>query len=62
MKGIEIFSILTLVIFAGIASTYPEPKDKMKFIDEQLYDFNYDTVSALPTTWEWPDLSKLGLK
>lgn len=42
----------------GISSTYPEPSDKLKFIERQLYDYNYDTISALPTTWEWPDLPK----
>ncbi|RXG56289.1 NADP-dependent malic enzyme, partial [Armadillidium vulgare] len=40
----------------GIASTYPEPKDKSLFIKQQLYDYNYDTLSALPSTWEWPDM------
>ena len=30
------------------ASTYPEPEDKEAFIRSQLYDYNYDGVSALP--------------
>lgn len=42
----------------GKASTYPEPKDKRKFIDQQLYDYSYDTMSSLPTTWDWPDITK----
>merc|ERR1719500_517121 len=36
------------------ASTYPEPKDKEAFIRSQLYDYNYDGVSALPARYEWP--------
>lgn len=43
--------------FTDIASTYPEPKDKFKFIERQLYNYNYDTWSALPTTWEWPSIN-----
>ena len=30
------------------ASTYPEPHDKEAFIRSQLYDYDYDGVSALP--------------
>jgi malate dehydrogenase (oxaloacetate-decarboxylating)(NADP+) len=42
------------------ASTYPEPEDKDAFIRSQLYDYNYDGVSALPARYEWPsDVSKL---
>ena len=33
------------------ASTYPEPKDKHKFIEMQLYDYEYDGVSALPSRY-----------
>ncbi|MCL4122650.1 UNVERIFIED_CONTAM: hypothetical protein GTU68_000379 [Idotea baltica] len=36
-----------------IASTYPEPKDKMEFIEAQLYDFHY--TAALPTLYTWPN-------
>jgi len=36
------------------ASTYPEPEDKEEFIRNQLYDYNYDGVSALPSRYEWP--------
>jgi len=39
----------------GIASTYPEPEDKLAFIEAQLYDYNYDNKSALPELYEWPD-------
>lgn len=39
----------------GIASTYPEPKDKMAFIEAQLYDYHYDDKSALPELYEWPE-------
>jgi len=35
----------------GIASTYPEPKDKAAFIKAQLYDYHYKSV--LPQTYSW---------
>jgi len=38
----------------GTASTYPEPEDKEAFVRTHLYDYNYDTVSALPVTYSWP--------
>ncbi|XP_050730185.1 NADP-dependent malic enzyme-like isoform X2 [Eriocheir sinensis] len=46
----------------GIASTYPQPKDLTKFIEDQQYNFDYDTHSAIPTTWTWPDLTKFDPK
>merc|ERR1712038_2217925 len=36
------------------ASTYPEPHDKEAFIRSQLYDYDYDGVSALPARYNWP--------
>ena len=46
---------IILHILIGIASTYPEPEDKLAFIEAQLYDYNYDNKSALPELYEWPD-------
>lgn len=40
---------------SGIASTYPEPKDKEDFIRKQLYDYEYDGVSSLPSRYSWPE-------
>lgn len=37
---------------AGLASTYPEPEDKRKWLEDQLYNYNYET--SLPDTWQWP--------
>ena len=37
------------------ASTYPEPMDKEAFIRQQLYDYHYDGVSALPARYTWPE-------
>ncbi|XP_059476190.1 NADP-dependent malic enzyme-like [Neocloeon triangulifer] len=37
----------------GLASTYPEPKDKIAFVKNTMYDFNYDNY-ALPRTYPWP--------
>lgn len=42
-----------LIFISGLASTYPEPHDKMKWLEEQLYNFNYE--SAMPITWSWPE-------
>ncbi|XP_055295554.1 NADP-dependent malic enzyme isoform X2 [Sitodiplosis mosellana] len=36
----------------GLASTYPEPDDKRKWLEDQLYNFNYE--SSMPITWKWP--------
>jgi len=37
----------------GMASTYPEPKDKESFIRSLLYNYNYDDESSLPTCYPW---------
>lgn len=36
----------------GLASEYPEPKDKREFIVSKMYDANYD--SPLPNLYDWP--------
>lgn len=38
----------------GLASTYPEPEDKRKWLEDQLYNFNYE--SSMPVTWPWSEL------
>jgi malate dehydrogenase (oxaloacetate-decarboxylating)(NADP+) len=38
----------------GLASLYPEPKDKITWLKNQLYDFNYE--SSMPITWVWPEM------
>lgn len=38
----------------GLASTYPEPVDKRKWLEDQLYNFNYE--SSMPVTWPWPKM------
>ena len=37
-----------------MASVYPEPEDKKELILKQLYDYDYDGVSALPPQYPWP--------
>jgi len=37
----------------GMASTYPEPEDKEAFIRSKLYNYDYDSQSALPTLYAW---------
>jgi len=44
---------------AGIASTYPEPEDKLAFFEGQLYDYHYDNKSALPELYDWPEQQSL---
>lgn len=36
-----------------LASHYPEPEDKDRFIRAQLYDYNYE--SFIPDMYEWPN-------
>lgn len=38
--------------FTGLASTYPEPTNVRKWLEDQLYNFNYE--SSMPITWKWP--------
>lgn len=41
----------------GLASTYPEPEDKRKWLENQLYNYNYE--NSLPETWKWPEPEKM---
>lgn len=38
----------------GLASLYPEPADKISWLKNQLYNFNYE--SSMPITWSWPEM------
>lgn len=49
--------LLLIFILSGIASVYPEPKDKLKHVESQMYNFNYE--SSLPVTWAWPEPPKM---
>ena len=54
-KFLIMIFLFILISFSGWqASTYPEPKDKEEFIKMQLYDYEYDGVSALPVQYAWP--------
>lgn len=48
--------LIELCVFhlTGLASTYPEPEDKRKWLEDQLYNFNYE--SSMPITWPWPEM------
>jgi len=37
----------------GMASTYPEPKDKEAFISSKLYKYDYDDEKNYPATYNW---------
>ena len=37
----------------NMASQYPEPKDKLKFVEDQMYETDYETF--LPDTYTWPE-------
>lgn len=43
---------MILIWILGLASTYPEPEDKRQWLEDQLYNFNYE--SSMPITWKWP--------
>ena len=42
----------------NMASVYPEPHVKTDFIKAQLYDYNYDGLSALPPHYTWPEITQ----
>ena len=44
----------------GVASVYPEPKEKRAFIEARLYNYNYEP--SLPPTYGWPKLQEIRLK
>lgn len=50
----QILKFFIINIFLGLASTYPEPKDKRKWLEDQLYNFNYE--SSMPINWPWPKM------
>lgn len=37
----------------GTATTYPKPQNIEDFIKEQLYDYNYDNYSSIPSRYTW---------
>jgi hypothetical protein len=41
------------VHYSGYAFTYPEPKDKMAFLQKELYDYHHPDV--LPQQWIYPE-------
>ncbi|XP_044756428.1 NADP-dependent malic enzyme [Coccinella septempunctata] len=44
----------------GKATFYPEPEDKRKFVESQLYSHFYE--KSLPSTWKWPEAPKIPTK
>jgi len=38
----------------GMGSTYPEPKDKEKYIRDQVYNYNYEGTTDVPPVYPWP--------
>ncbi|GLV41122.1 Malic enzyme b [Carabus blaptoides fortunei] len=36
----------------GYATVYPEPEDKKSYIENQLYNYNYEC--SMPKSWKWP--------
>lgn len=39
-------TLLIFHFFVGLATAYPEPKDKLQYIKSRLYDYNYKSVIA----------------
>nr|CAD7429755.1 unnamed protein product [Timema monikensis] len=54
----EVSYKIFVLIISGIASVYPEPKDKEAFVKAQLYDYNYDQT-VLPPTYPWPEVANM---
>ncbi|KAL4707291.1 hypothetical protein ACJJTC_019829 [Scirpophaga incertulas] len=44
----------------GLASVYPEPKDLAKHVQNQMYNFHYE--SAMPVVWEWKPEEKFNVR
>ncbi|XP_059058484.1 NADP-dependent malic enzyme-like [Achroia grisella] len=44
----------------GLASVYPEPKDLAKHVENQMYNYYYE--SALPVVWDWKPEEKFNVK
>ncbi|KAF5298963.1 hypothetical protein FQR65_LT09512 [Abscondita terminalis] len=44
----------------GVASVYPEPKDKRKYVESTLYKFNY--TNSLPVSYGWPKPAEVHIK
>uniref|UniRef100_A0A6M2DDI8 Malic enzyme n=1 Tax=Xenopsylla cheopis TaxID=163159 RepID=A0A6M2DDI8_XENCH len=56
--SIQIATKITQYAYSkGLASTYPEPHDKRKWIEEQMFNYNYD--SAMPVTYPWPRMPEM---
>lgn len=51
-KNRHSIKLTTISVFAGLASTYPEPTNVRQWLEDQLYNFNYE--SSMPITWKWP--------
>ncbi|KAB0795217.1 hypothetical protein PPYR_06564 [Photinus pyralis] len=44
----------------GVASVYPEPKQKRAFIESMLFNYHYE--AALPPTYGWPKAQEIRIK
>lgn len=46
--------------FTGLASVYPEPKDLMKHIQNQMYNYHYEC--SMPIVWDWKPEEKFDVR
>ncbi|XP_068621580.1 NADP-dependent malic enzyme [Battus philenor] len=44
----------------GLASVYPEPKDLAKHVENQMYNYNYE--SSMPVVWGWKPEEKFNVR
>ncbi|KPJ02430.1 NADP-dependent malic enzyme [Papilio xuthus] len=44
----------------GLASVYPEPKDISKHVENQMYNYNYE--SSMPVVWGWKPEEKFNVR
>lgn len=47
-------------MFSGLASVYPEPKDISKHVENQMYNYNYE--SSMPVVWGWKPEEKFNVR
>lgn len=51
---------IDIKLVLGLASVYPEPKDISKHVENQMYNYNYE--SSMPVVWGWKPEEKFNVR